>query len=77
MVKTEVIKPPDALLLPCPRPETTRLDTNDDLIRFASEAVAKWEICAGQVDALRDFLSNSEKDSQNYEKDSQNYENQN
>lgn len=32
------------------------METNDDLIRFASIAVLKWEQCAARINALRIFF---------------------
>ena len=34
----------------------SKLETNDDLIRFASIAVLKWEQCAAKLNALRLFF---------------------
>ena len=53
---TETINPPEALLQPCPRPEAKHLETNEDLIRFASDAIYKWEVCSAQVNGLRVFF---------------------
>lgn len=53
---TETINPPEALLQPCPRPEAKHLETNEDLIRFASDAIYKWEVCAAQISGLRVFF---------------------
>lgn len=53
---TEIVQPPDALLQPCPRPSAAHLETNEDLVRFASDSVMKWEICAAQVEGLRIFF---------------------
>lgn len=53
---TQTINPPEALLQPCPKPEANHLETNEDLIRFASDAVYKWEICSAQVNGLRVFF---------------------
>lgn len=53
---TELVTPPDALLTPCDKPEVSKMETNDDLIRLASVAILKWEQCAAKVDALRIFF---------------------
>ena len=53
---TELVTPPDALLTPCDKPEVSRMETNDDLIRLASVAILKWEQCAAKVEALRIFF---------------------
>lgn len=53
---TELITPPEALLTPCEKPVVTQMQTNDDLIRFASLALLKWEQCAAQVEGLREFF---------------------
>ena len=53
---TQTLNPPDALLQPCPKPSANRLETNEDLIKFASDAVYKWEVCAAQISGLRVFF---------------------
>lgn len=53
---TEVISPPEALLEPCDRPEVTQLNTNEDLVRFTSLVLLKWEHCAAKIEALRVFF---------------------
>lgn len=53
---TELVTPPDALLEPCERPEVAQMTTNDDLVRFTSLALLKWEQCAAKVEALRIFF---------------------
>lgn len=53
---TELITPPDALLTPCEKPEVTQMQTNDDLIRFTSLALLKWEQCAAKIEGLRIFF---------------------
>ena len=53
---TEIVVPPEALLEPCPRPSAAHLETNEDLLKFTSDAVMKWEICAAQVEGLREFF---------------------
>lgn len=53
---TEMMTPPESLLEPCERPEASRMETNDDLIRFASISVLKWEQCAARINALRVFF---------------------
>lgn len=55
--KTEIIRPPDMLLVPCVKPKTYRLKTNEDLAYFASSVLLSWESCAAQVDAIRDFFN--------------------
>lgn len=51
-----MVIPPEALLEPCPRPVAQHLETNEDLVKFTSDAVMKWEICAAQVESLREFF---------------------
>lgn len=53
---TELVTPPEALLAPCERPEAMQLNTNEDLVRFTSLALLKWEICAAQIESLRVFF---------------------
>lgn len=53
---TELVTPPDALLEPCERPEVAQMTTNDDLVRFTSLALLKWEQCAAKIEALRVFF---------------------
>lgn len=40
----------------------SKLETNDDLIRFASIAVLKWEQCAAKLNALRLFFGIDKKE---------------
>jgi hypothetical protein len=60
---TELVTPPDALLSPCDKPEIPDLKTNDDLIKFTSLTLLKWEQCAAKVDALRVFFGLDKKES--------------
>lgn len=53
---TELVTPPTALLDPCEKPVVTQMQTNDDLIRFASLAILQWEQCAAKIEALRIFF---------------------
>lgn len=53
---TELVTPPDALLEPCEHPEVAQMTTNDDLVRFTSLTLLKWEQCAAKIDALRVFF---------------------
>ena len=55
--------------MPCKRPQTSKLRTNQDLAHFADAAILALERCAAQIDALRlfydagndeDFLGGSE-----------------
>lgn len=59
---TEMMAPPESLLEPCEKPEISKLETNDDLIRFASIAVLKWEQCAAKLNALRLFFGIDKKE---------------
>lgn len=47
--------PPSSLLTPCERPMAERMETNEDLIRFSSQAVLMLEKCAAKVEAIRVF----------------------
>lgn len=53
---TELVTPPDALLTPCEKPIVTQIQSNDDLIKFASLAILQWEQCAAKIEALRIFF---------------------
>lgn len=50
-----ILAPPPALLMPCERPHTHALRTNQDLAHFASAALLALERCAAQIDSLRLF----------------------
>lgn len=52
---TELVTPPDALLIPCERPEVSQLETNADLVKFLSLALSKYDECAAKIEALRVF----------------------
>ena len=43
--------------MPCERPQTHELRTNQDLAHFASAALLAWDRCAAQIDALRLFYA--------------------
>jgi len=34
----------------------SRLETNEDLAVFTSQAISAWESCAAKVDALREYF---------------------
>lgn len=53
---TELVTPPDGLLTPCEKPEVIQMQTNDDLIKFASLAILQWEQCSAKIEALRIFF---------------------
>lgn len=55
VTQTVVMKPPEALLTPCVRPHYMKLETNEDLAIFTSNVLTAWEVCAGQIEALRSF----------------------
>lgn len=55
-VKTEIITPPAALLVPCEKPYPGEMQTNGDLARYASALKYALDTCAARIDALAVFF---------------------
>lgn len=55
-VRTEIITPPAALLVPCDRPDPGEMQTNGDLARYASALKYALDTCAARIDALNVFF---------------------
>lgn len=55
-VKTEIITPPAALLVPCERPDPGEMQTNGDLVRYTSALKYALDTCAAKIDALNVFF---------------------
>ena len=49
------LRPPDALLLPCSKPEPGDIETNGDLIHLLINTVEALDRCAAKVDAIRKY----------------------
>lgn len=55
-VRTEIVKPPAALLVPCDKPEPGEMQTNGDLVRYTSALKYALDTCAARIDALNVFF---------------------
>ena len=55
-VRTEIITPPSALLVPCEKPDPGEMQTNGDLARYASALKYALDTCAARIDALTVFF---------------------
>lgn len=55
-VRTEIVKPPAALLVPCEKPVPGEMRTNGDLARYASALKYALDTCAARIDALNVFF---------------------
>lgn len=56
-VRTEIIVPPAALLVPCDRPDPGEMQTNGDLVRYTSALKYALDTCAAKIDALNIFFT--------------------
>lgn len=61
-VRTEIVKPPSALLVPCEKPDPGEMQTNGDLARYASALKYALDTCAARIDALTVFFEAGEND---------------
>lgn len=51
-VRTEFIKPPQSLLIPCHKPELEQMKTNQDLIKYTSDLLYEFDLCSSRMDSL-------------------------
>ena len=49
------LRPPDALMVPCYRPEPGNIETNGDLINLLIDTAEALDRCAAKVDAIRKY----------------------
>lgn len=52
IIRTEYIKPPQSMLIPCNKPAFVQMKTNQDLIKYTSDLLYEFDVCSSRMDSL-------------------------